>query len=161
MPSNLKKMVRARMEKTGESHQQALRHIRGGRSGDGGLEAVIRRLVSLATARREESQTDNPRLGLTIPMNAETEAYLNRPRPADDALRFALNELDLGTLRKIEAVMYAGREHEDVLITYRHLPKDDRLVTAHMIASKLPLAEYLTDGLQLVWEQGIDLDSAW
>ena len=28
MPSHLKELVRARMEKTGESYQQALRHVR-------------------------------------------------------------------------------------------------------------------------------------
>ncbi len=43
MPSKLKKMVRARMEKTGESHQQALRHLRAqdGSSGGAGVPSIV------------------------------------------------------------------------------------------------------------------------
>lgn len=159
MPSNLKNMVRTRMEKTGESYQQALRHVRGG--GGPRLEAVIRGLIPLAEARLRESEALRTPLGLTIPEDDATAAYFRKPRPAEDALQAALKKLDLPMLRKIEAVMYAGREDDDVLMTHRHLHKDDQPITAHVIASKLPLAEYLADGLRLVREQGVDLDGAW
>lgn len=44
MPSNLKKLIRARMEKTGESHQTAMRHVRerGTSKETAALELVVR-----------------------------------------------------------------------------------------------------------------------
>src|SRR5262245_2989141 len=76
MPSHLKELVRARMEKTGESYQQALRHVRSQEeratsvpSGSPAEDRVVRsRTVadtafSIAVVRAEEaSRPDGERL---------------------------------------------------------------------------------------------------
>jgi methyltransferase (TIGR00027 family) len=53
MPSNLKKLVRARTEKTGESYQQALRHVRG----DQGEASVSKPDSPLRAERMARSRT--------------------------------------------------------------------------------------------------------
>lgn len=71
MPSHLKKLVRARMEKTGESHQQALRHVRmqeGATTSPGDATSGRSRVLadtafSIAAVRAEEgSRPDGERL---------------------------------------------------------------------------------------------------
>lgn len=157
MPSNLKKMVRDRIAKTGESYQQALRHVRAHATGAAAtpLEAIIRRLIVLAEARNAESdaQNDGPFL--------DVAKYLREPHPARDALRAALLKLDLATLRKIQAIMYAGRDDEEVLGVYQHLPPDSQPATASMISGKTSLPEYLREGLRLTRRQGVELDAPW
>lgn len=127
----------------------------------GRLVSIIERLIALGEARLDEYQRDRPEIGITIPADDATIEYLQKPRPAEQALKKALIDLDHASLLKVEAVMYAGRDGEDVMLTYHHLPRDNHTVTAHMVGSKLPLPEYLRDGLRLVKQQGVDLDTEW
>jgi len=62
MPSHLKELVRARMERTGESYQQALRHVRAQEAGPHGKERLERSrsvadtAFSIAVVRAEEGK---------------------------------------------------------------------------------------------------------
>lgn len=131
------------------------------------LRQLIDELIRLAGARRVEEDARTPRLpGSHLVDGAALVAEVARrhrdgPPPAEKALRDALIGLPYPILRKIEAIMYAGSTDEDPLLHHRHLPVDDAFITAHVIASKVPLDEYLRDGLELVREQGIDLEVPW
>jgi len=79
---------------------------------------------------------------------------------ADQRLHKAVRSLPDEVLRKIQAVMYMGRdgdEYEDVL---QNLKDHKHAVRAEMVAGKVPLDEYLEAGLRLVDERGIDLQAA-
>lgn len=118
MPSHRKERVRARMEKTGESYQQALRHVRGQEGGTAhGQERVARArsvadtAFSIAVVRAEEGERpegerlfEDPYASAFAPEGADatesTQRYLDLPffrdgvrlrtRFIDDAVREGL-----------------------------------------------------------------------
>lgn len=159
MPKNLKRLVRERQLKTGESHQTAIRHVRGQRP-PSEFEATVLRIIELAKARNREldaqdSQgslsTDDPNLG------SHLQQYLRSPgRVALQAALLALSSVDL---RKVKVLMYSGRERESVHTLEPTLYRDptDR-VSVSMIISKRPLDEYLEEGLALAKRDGVDLE---
>ena len=154
MPKNIKRIIHERRLKTGESHQTAARHVRGQRPSLG-FEAIVLRIIGLAMARnREDASSDE---GPTDYLDAEP---LLRPTPpAEAALLAALSELSSEDLRKLEVLMYSGREHHDVHTMERTLGYDrSDAITVDVVSGKSPLDKYLEEGLALAKRDGVDLD---
>ncbi len=161
MPSNLKKLVRERQLKTGESYQTALRHLRGQRK-SGSFEAIVLRIIELAKARNRENAADNDG---SVNYFANLEQRLERRRfvpPCTSALRDALSKLSSGEIRKLQVLMYSGRERKDVHAMERDLSYDRTdTISIDVIMSKRPLDRYLADGLTRAKHDGVDLDGAF
>jgi hypothetical protein len=158
--SNKKKLIRERMAKTGESYQAAQRHLVGGGGGDGGsipFEVVVRKIIHLAVARAVEMDGLRPENPI---MDVPTVIHIHsQPKPEADRLRAALAALDYAQLRKLELLMYAGREDDDFRLLHDRLAKDSAVVTASILQSKRSLASYLEKGLAYARRDGIDLDA--
>lgn len=156
MPTNFKRMVRERQLKTGESHQTAARHVRGVRP-PGGFEALVLRIIELAKVRNQQDAARPTRTIRYLP--APNEKPYPIFSPGEKALRTALSELSWPVLRKVEVLMYSGRERQDVHVIERTLPRDDApIITVDVIAGKRPVDEYLEEGLALAKKGGVDLD---
>lgn len=170
MAGKYERRLRA-LQAKGFSRAAAHNALRSGRESAHAHRPSVRRLIEdlikLAAARRVEEDAMAPRRpGSHLVDGATLVAEVARrhrdgPLPGEKALRDALVELPYPILRKIEAIMYAGSTDEDPLLHHRHLPIDDALITAHVIASKMPLDEYLREGLRIVREQDIDLEVPW
>lgn len=93
-------------------------------------------------------------VGDDVPGDAECRAHLEHTRRLRDGL-LALPE---DVLRKVQAVMYVGRDDDDYDVLLRILRRETHKVRALTVAAKLPLVEYLVDGIRLIDEQGIDLE---
>ncbi len=160
MPSNFKKLVRERMEKTGESWQTAARHVRNQRRQPGRFEAILLRIIELAKMRNEEHD-NNPRNhggGMFGELSRQMIEDIVSPPPHDKALREALLALSMEDLRKLEVLMYSGRDGDDVFKTNRTLRRDDRIGMVGTIRSKSPLDRYLIAGLARARRDGVDLE---
>jgi hypothetical protein len=77
----------------------------------------------------------------------------------DACLRESLERLSLDVLHKLEALMYSGRDHCDVLEVFRELPKEDKRATVESILGKSPLYEYLEAGLKIARARKLDLEA--
>ncbi|WP_437759543.1 hypothetical protein [Sorangium sp. So ce1389] len=156
MPGNLKKLIRARRAKTGESHQSALRHVRDQRPPS--FEAIVHRVIQLAKERNREYDED-PRNHGRRALRQLLERILEPPPPGKAALTRALMELPYRDLRKIEVLMYSGRDGGDVHSLARTLREDSHDVTVIVITQKSPLDRYLEQGLARAKRDGVDLEA--
>lgn len=150
MPKNLKKLIDQRRAKTGESYQTALRHVRNQRPSK--FELLIRRLIQLAKARQDEYDA-RPNKKFDI------KRFFGPRPPCEAALRSALTALSSQELRKVEVLMYSGRDRENVHDIQMSLLEDSHDVTVHVIMSKSPLVDYLEAGLMRAQSDNIDLDA--
>lgn len=164
MPSNLKKMVRARMDKTGESYQQALRHVREQNTPPSpatSLCNIVEGIIELAQKRDEESRTDPLNQQLVVNM-ADMIRRLREPQPPTEAkLERALDGLPDDVLWKIEALYYAARDGYGIAEALREVPKDRHALTVAHLMEKAPLAELLVEGLRMAGDEDFDLDADW
>jgi hypothetical protein len=147
--SRLKKRVNARIAKTGESHQGALRNVRGEEprheSGGQSLEQRIEALIPIA-AGLDFGQTD---------------------KEADARVRVVqlLKTFTAAHLYRTETVMYAGRELGDGAKVGRYYELHEALrrnspeVTIMTMTEKAPLARYLRRGLTLASGLGMRLEA--
>lgn len=117
------------------------------------FEALVHGIIALAKSRNEEEELS--------PDRSVEESIFGPPLPAEAALDKALSELPYPILRKLEVLMYSGREGIGVVAMERTLLRNDADVTASMIAEKLPLDEYLTAGLRLAKVDGVDLEGSF
>lgn len=140
MPSNFEKVVCERMEKTGESWQTAARHVRNQRRPIGRFESLVLQIVDLAKKRKDEYRA-NPKVW---------------PSPSGKILFETLYALPKEDTWKLVALMYSGRDEEDVLERYSTLEKATHTWLA--IEEKLPADEYLKAGLARARKSGIDLE---
>jgi hypothetical protein len=112
----------------------------------GRLENTIRRLMQLVKERNVEDELlekrypngwDRFRAGLTKGSEPKHEASLE-----------ALTELTPEDIRKVELVMYSGREDQHVLEMHRTLKEEDPDIAVSIVFEKSPLDEYLAKGLK-------------
>lgn len=160
MPTNYKSRVRERMEKYGESWQTAARHVQNQNREPGRFEAIVLRIIDLTKKRNAEHDND-PRNQTEGRMLADIVATLFEPMPpCKAALTEALRALSMEDLRKLEVLMYSGRDGDDVFKTNRTLRRDDHDVTVITIRSKCPrLDRYLIAGLARARKDGVDLEA--
>ena len=149
----LKKAIRARMAQNDESYTTARMHILaklGKSDSKGRFERVLEGTIERAAAARSAYVKR-----MQVPI---TEG----PGATERLLRAHLEGLHPEDLRRVEVLMYAGRDGEDIIDLASELPRDTHEITVHVVASKLPvLEEYLTKGLALAKEQGVDLDAGF
>jgi hypothetical protein len=162
MPSHLKKMVRARMEKTGESYQQAFGHVRARAEPSGksttSLRSIVERIIRLARKRNENRIPLNQQLVVNI---ADVSDHLREPLSCEARLESTLDGMPDDVLWKIEALYYAVRDGYGILEALREVPKDDHDLTVANLMEKMPLAELLAEGLRVGDEDGFDFDADW
>ena len=158
MPKNLDNMVEARRAKTGESYQAALRHVRARtQAPEGRLAKVIRRLIVMARDRNEEQA--GPAYNTRQLVRRIKLRYQNGHKPKERLLLETLKSLSPEDIRKVELVMYSGREDEHVLDMHRALFEEEPDMAVSIVFGKSPLDEYLTDGLKRARRDGFDLDA--
>jgi hypothetical protein len=158
MPKNLDKMVEARRAKTGESYQAALRHVRGSAGRPGGrLEGIIRKLIVMA--RERNSEESGPAYNTRQLVRRIKLRYKNGREPKAQLLLDSLKALSPEDIRKVELVMYSGRENEHVYDMHRALGEEDPDVAVSIVFGKSPLDEYLREGLERARRDGLDLDA--
>ena len=143
MPSNYKKLIRARRAKTGEGRQSAARHVRGQRnSGGPPLELRIEALLPIAAGLDPDQRVSG----------------------AETTLERILTGFPATDIYRVETVMYAGRDLGDQAKVGRYfelhetLDRDSPEITISMITEKMPLARYLRRGLDLAQKLGIKLE---
>jgi hypothetical protein len=175
--SSLKKQIRARMEKTGESYQVARRVLTSSPeaakpiappelseypplpTGWKGFGARVVDLIELAEAEARESTERDSRLGGDVTANA-IDSIRNRP-PAYLALLAAVQAFDDADTKKLLALMYAGREKESLRTMHRTVGLDTPDIQRSVIFSKRgsALPEYLRAGLEAARASSTDLDA--
>lgn len=79
--------------------------------------------------------------------------------PHEQSLRDYLESLDADDVRKLEVLMYSGRDGDSFPDTHRILRYASTDVARQTILGKLPLDTYLQDGLQLLRGLRFDLDA--
>jgi hypothetical protein len=166
MPSNLKKLILARRERTGEKHQTAHRHVRQHQPPTG-FEGVVLRIVRLAKERNTEYESQRDPGGSYLVSTQEIMRWRDAPHPCEDALKSAvaaLSERDLGKLRTLmyygrDALDYSEDDTDDIHTVHHHLPRDKHEVKALMVVQKMPLDEYLEAGLARAKRKGVELDA--
>jgi hypothetical protein len=152
MTSNLKKLARERQAKTGESYAAARAALVAKRQPPQSFTAIVMKVISLATTAFTASAARGP--------HDLMELALGGRLPEEQALEDYLEALPAVTLRKLEALMYLGRDHRtDVLATGQvnvsalDLPgrfsdaSSDPERNVERMTSKFPLPDYLRDGL--------------
>ena len=91
-------------------------------------------------------------------MSDALDIALGLREPHEQALRDALAAVPEDDLWKIESLMYSGRESENVHQVHKQLYKDPHGVTVSVIAGKMPLDEYLENGLALAVRYRVNLE---
>jgi len=84
--------------------------------------------------------------------------------PEPDAVEEYLKTLPAEDVFKLQTLMYLGRDGDDNIHEFHRAIVGTDLKPAHAIdtiTSKLPLAEYLTDGLERAREMGVDLEASF
>jgi hypothetical protein len=157
--------ARTRQATLGGKYQHHLRAVGGGGS-SGRFECYVMRIIELAKARHEEVRAEETSGG----DDALIIEGLMAPRPAAEAaLRAALHDASPLDARKLEVLMYVGRdawhgpgESKDVFhLVEKALVRDAYEITLHVIGGKSPLHVYLTNGLAEAKRVGLDLKSAF
>jgi hypothetical protein len=160
LPSNLKKLVEARRAKTGESYQTALRHVRR-QQPPGRFEALVHRIIQLASERSEEYDALHPNQG-AVSVGDVVMRILREPTPPrEQALRDALLATSEDDLRKLEVLYYAGEPFNgtSILEMERLVPRDSHEITAHHLSKKMGMPEMLEAGLTKAIGEGVDLEA--
>jgi hypothetical protein len=134
------------MEKTGETHQAALRHVRR-QNGSGGPPPLEQRIAAL------------------LPIAAGLE-HGQRVAGTEAALEKILTTFTAADIYRTETVMCAGRDLGDQAKVGRYfelhelLDRDSPEITVSMMTEKMPLARYLRRGLDLAQGLGIQLEES-
>lgn len=152
----LKKLVRERQGKTGESYQAALRNVTNHKSrGPGRFEKILIEAIEMARRIRDE-RAANPS---TDPF---TPAMIQRSRCEREFIDFLLKQTDADVFKML-AIMYAGREKEGDIRGWcedaRRAALDRKESAVSILLSKRPLADYLVDGLLLAKANGEDIEA--
>ena len=97
-------------------------------------------------------------LGLSIPGGPNDQAFLDAPRPEEQALERYLQSLTPEHVWVLEALMYCGREKSadlaEILKHVKQTSKDKERAIDNMMG-KTPLPIYLEEGLAFVGEPGL------
>ncbi len=154
MPKNLKRLIRERRGKTGESHQTAARHVRG-KILVPSFESLVRRIIKLVMARNAKDEAE--------PLSddnlfEEALARARNPLPCARTLTETLRALPERDLQKLKVLMYSGRDDINVHSVRRTLPQTTHDVTVLVILEKAPAYLYLEAGLRRAKKDGVDLD---
>jgi hypothetical protein len=159
MPSNLKKLIRARREKTGETHQTALRQVRRQRP-PGRFEALVHHVVRLANERNEEYYDAHPHRGAVPIGDGMMRALFAPVPPREQALRDALLTMTEVDFRKIEVLYYAGEPCNDDSIrdTELTLRRDPHDIAAMHLSKKMRMPDNLAQGLAKAAREDVDLE---
>jgi hypothetical protein len=126
-----------------------------------GFLELVTEVARLAEARNSEQEAFKTRYGVEecVHLGSEEDAlYMSAARPTEQRLRQYLEGLDEQNVLKLEAVMYGGREKDaDFRGLKEHLSatKEDAIETR---LGKMPLGEYLIEGLVLAQQKWIDLE---
>ena len=168
--SKIKISARIRQARFGGSYASHVNQLNGTRTS---VRDQISRVIPMARARKQADAKWTEEWRKT-PGHEDGSFWLNEIPPSKDdpsyeayiasdaeseRLEKALLAMPEHVLRKIQAVMYMGRDGDDYDGLLRHLadtPHDHR---AESMAGKLPLDEYLEKGLQLANDRGLNLDA--
>ena len=89
----------------------------------------------------------------------EAMAFMSADRPSERALREYLDSLDEPTVLKLEAVMYGGRDKNPNFRELKDEISDGKEEAITMMCEKMPLGNYLMEGLVLAQKNFIDLEA--
>ena len=150
MPSkrDLKRLVRARMRKTGESYTAARAQVMA--QAPDAVVKSCRRIIEIS--RRWQGEVDSA-------PDSWDPADLFRIGPIESELLDALHSLPPGHAVALQTIMYFGRgDDDDIRRLHAHLTRleDDVEVAVGMMAEKTALPDYLEAGLTRMAEQGVD-----
>ena len=136
------------------------------------MEKVVRKVIELGLRRAEEEDSwldelarkngHSPDIFTARDFSVED---LERERPAADELFACLEDLPPSQIRKLEALMYAGRDDWEVVDAWRFLVsfhKDESHELAmYKLRENMLLDWFLEAGLELARSAGLDLDVPW
>ncbi len=126
------------------------------------LRTAASKVIALAEAIRDYWATELPKRHPRYPLVAPDEDS-GPPPPEEKKLRQFLDRLPEETVYKLALIMYLGRgdfDTSDLTAEYQALRENfdsPSAVIAEMM-EKSPLVDYLTEGLAILANQGIDVD---
>jgi hypothetical protein len=123
----------------------------------------IQRIVQIA------NQTDSTwdelhgiNIELGIALDEKTLARFREINIGEESLKHLLQSMDLGTLQRLQALMYSGRDgqsapfiKQDFLSRYE--TKED--IVSTIMEKRMSLQLYLDRGLEQARKEGVDIDS--
>ncbi len=173
--NKLKLDARARQERFGGSYAAQLNQLKDGEPPRQlTVREYIERILVIAKDRRDAysawMDSIRERDGTDIVALRLNEFVPNKSDPTypayvasedeDQRLYNAVRSLPEDVLQKLQAVMHMGCDEDDHERLLQHLRGDGHAVRAQMVTGKVPLDEYLENGLRFVDERGIDLQAA-
>ncbi len=163
---DLKVLVRARMEETGEKYNTARRHVLAGAR----FRRVVDDIIKLAKRRREEEDRLYPP-GEDLDLTDALRDMMGEgpPRPEEQALAAKLDALSIKDLRALGTLMYVGRDFtveespttvQDIIEYHYSLEwqTDKREWVIDTLLEKHPLDEYLIAGLRIAAKASVDIE---
>ena len=101
--------------------------------------------------------------GITWGLAPELDAYMDAPRPAQDAFTAYLHSLDESVVRKVHTVMYVGCCNDsDVVSLHTEVSADlaiDEIIET--LVGRVVLAEYLIGGRLLLQQHYVDIEGSF
>lgn len=126
------------------------------------LSEIIRRVIDLSTIVKHETETRQEDEGhgrLYDPFRVKRE-----PSVAETTVRAFLSSQSAAVIYTITLIMYAGRGDfpiDDFMTQYEEMadnfPKPERAI--EQMLEKVPLPDYLTEGLDMLAGQSVDVDT--
>jgi hypothetical protein len=105
------------------------------------FESDLRNIIELASQRRQ------------LRGGSEEQQLAGR------ALSAALSALTEPALKKVQSLMYAGRDGESIPVVHRAPPHNSTPICVSILFEKLPLDKYLEAGIICARRDGIDLEA--
>lgn len=133
------------------------------------FEQLVFEIISLAQERHFEDEQKELKSKKKTSLHDDL-SFLRKRSPAEQALLNRLNQTTHEEAEKLEDLMYLGRDSscgekiENLSDFQRHRhsgPHGDHQAAIMQIFEKLPLAEYLKDGLEKARSIGLDLESSF
>jgi hypothetical protein len=127
---------------------------------------IVEKVIDLSQKCEADDNRIARKHGLELGVNLgkhikKVAEFLHEPRPAEDQLKKYLEGLQTSDVMKLQTLMYAGRDQEDIPELHLHLKdnavdKNDTMRTMMGKGSDLPL--YLAEGLKEAASQRVDID---
>jgi hypothetical protein len=126
------------------------------------LATAVAKVLALAETIRDYWAVELPKRHPNYPLVDPAEDPGPSP-PQEKTLRRLLGRLDEDTVYKLALIMYLGRgdfDTSDLAGDYQALREnfDGPADVISQMMEKAPLADYLTEGMTILEDQGLDLD---
>lgn len=115
---------------------------------------IVDQVIELARKRRREEERSRESRGSV----KDFQQFTTRRSRHDEALLDYLKVLDVADIRKLEALMYAGRDGDPVSYTYQLVRGEPLEAARSQIFGKVPLDSYLESFLRMARTTEFDIE---